>query len=628
MSWLRNLTKRRWSPAAVTFGFIVTLWFNQGGDRPVTPEDRGWEWVARVAYEPFRFIYRPAHDQELYYGTASAILGRPFPPEYLDRGEVGGAFAPMATRSGRGLQIPYLQVPLEYPPIVLPFLLAPLAVVRSALAYERLFGVEMGACLLGAVALAVGLASRAFGDGALAKRRWWIACALALAEGSISVQRLDPIVAILLVLALRAAYLRKPTAFGIWIGLAGATKILPLLLAPVVLASDRYMWRRDRLAKAVGSAVLVMGAGLLPLVATPESRAVFVYHSRRGLHIESLAGTLYGLACKLWGSPSLVGHTFGSSNFAGTLPDDLAAACGPVTLVAMSITTILVARTPDADNAAGRLRKTTAALIIGAIVLVLGGKVFSPQYLTWLLPLVLILPHPSLERVCLVFGVALALGQLYLRGFYDWLCEQVPVALATLTCRQAALVAVAVLCASELRAAYQRSDGRPQRNSATCSPKMRSIPESSASPTSTRKASPRLKTASAPPSKRRCSATGQLPLAAPSTRARLERSVGRMRSAWSRIAIDRVSDRTASVSGETSFKRSVGSRGPSSASLSSSPRCGKLTLPLTSTGSPAARIAAYCSMSFPRIFTATRPVRSSRSKNATLPPPSLKTRSR
>ncbi len=458
MSWFRNVTRRRWSLAAVTFAFIVITWFNQGGERPVGPEDHGWVWVARVIYEPFRFIYRPAHDQEIYFGTASAIVGRPFPPEYLDRGGVGGTFAPLELSSGQGPRIPYIQVPLEYPPIVLPFLLAPLAFVRTAVAYARLFGAEMGACLAGAVALAIGLAERAFGEAADTRRRWWIACALALAEGSIAVQRLDPIVALLLVLALRAAYFRKPAAFGAWIGLAGATKILPVLLAPVILAGDRHMWRPDRLAKAAGSAVLAMGVGLLPLVATPESRAVFGYHSRRGLHIESLAGTLYGLGCKLVGVPTDVEHTFGSSNFGGRLPDAIAAACGPVTLIAIAVMTVLVARTPEAQNDAERLRKTTAALALGAIVLILSGKVFSPQYLTWVLPLVVILPHPSLERVCAVFGLALALGQLYLRGFYDWLCMQAPVALATLSVRQVALVVVAVLCARELRAGHRIVD--------------------------------------------------------------------------------------------------------------------------------------------------------------------------
>lgn len=471
MSWFRNVTRRRWSLAAAAFSFIVIAWFNQGGERPVGPEDHGWEWVARVVYEPFRFIYRPAHDQEIYFGTACAIVGRPFPPEYLDRGGVGGTFAPLESTAGQGPRIPYIQVPLEYPPIVLPFLLAPLALVHSAVAYARLFGAEMGACLAGAAALAIGLASRTFDEGGDARKRWWIACALALAEGSIVVQRLDPIVALLLVLALRAAYFRKPAAFGAWIGLAGATKILPVLLAPVVLASDRHMWRRNRLAKAAGSAVLAMGAGLLPLVATPESRAVFGYHSRRGLHIESLAGTLYGLGCKLAGVAPVVEHTFGSSNFGGRLPDAIAAACGPLTLVAIAALTVLVARAPEPESDSERLRKTTAALALGAIVLILAGKVFSPQYLTWLLPLVVMLPHPSLERVSAVFGIALTLGQVYLRGFYDWLCMQVPVALGTLSARQAALVVVAVVCSRELRTAYRA----PAPKTAPLSPQFRDL---------------------------------------------------------------------------------------------------------------------------------------------------------
>ena len=55
---------------------------------------------------------------------------------------------------------------------------------------------------------------------------------------------------------------------------------------------------------------------------------------------------------------------------------------------------------------------------------------------------------------------------------------------------------------------------------------------------------------------------------------------------------------------------------------------GKLTFPVMRTGSPLVRTGAYASIWFPRTLHVTRPVRSSSSRKAIFPPPSLKMRSR
>ena len=151
-------------------------------------------------------------------------------------------------------------------------------------------------------------------------------------------------------------------------------------------------------------------------------------------------------------------------------------------------------------------------------------------------------------------------------------------------------IGLAVIPLSIRRPLRRRKVGAGRRaaylSSATCSPKIRSIPERSASPTSTRQASPQ---------EHRLGAVGEahaerdraVPLRRRRARARGSRGPRRAsarRGRGSRSTACRRAPRRRA--GAPRSARIVGSRGASPSSSASSSRCGKLTLPVTSTGSP------------------------------------------
>jgi hypothetical protein len=80
----------------------------------------------------------------------------------------------------------------------------------------------------------------------------------------------------------------------------------------------------------------------------------------------------------------------------------------------------------------------------------LGGKVFSLQYLTWPLPLVIALPTRAWLRASLGLGLVMLLSQLYLRGFYDHVYNQWPAGVLTMVVRLAVLVALFVVAVRRL----------------------------------------------------------------------------------------------------------------------------------------------------------------------------------
>jgi hypothetical protein len=93
---------------------------------------------------------------------------------------------------------------------------------------------------------------------------------------------------------------------------------------------------------------------------------------------------------------------------------------------------------PVTDSA--RRDRIIAAVLGGLTIQWLFGKVFSPQYLTWGIPLVAALTGSRWRSVRGLFIAALLLTQILLRNAYEDLIQQHPASITLLCARQALLV--------------------------------------------------------------------------------------------------------------------------------------------------------------------------------------------
>jgi hypothetical protein len=121
-----------------------------------------------------------------------------------------------------------------------------------------------------------------------------------------------------------------------------------------------------------------------------------------------------------------------------------------------------VARAPAHSrppSASARVSRLATSALAATAILWLTGKVFSPQYLTWSIPLVLAVPGRTGIRLAWVTIGAMALTQLYQRGFYDLVVEQRPIGLLALAARQAILF---VLLALAARSALRPGEPEPE----------------------------------------------------------------------------------------------------------------------------------------------------------------------
>jgi uncharacterized membrane protein len=302
-------------------------------------------------------------------------------------------------------EVPYRDFPVEYPPAALPAFVVP-ALAESE-DYGAAFELVMWACAVAALVL---LAATLAGAGASVPRLYAAVVFFALAPlalGSVVLSRFDFWPAALAAGALAALVAeRDRLGFGL-LGLATAAKLYPGVMLPVafVWVARRRGLREASVALAVFAAVVA--AVFLPFIVLSPGGVwdSLTAQLSRPLQIESLGAALLLAAHQLGLYDPVVVSTHGSQNLDGSLPDFLAAVQTGLQLAAVVAVWILFSRGRAERE---RLLLGCAAAVAAFVAL---GKVLSPQFMIWLLPLVPLVAGGVGILACLVFAASLIVTQ-------------------------------------------------------------------------------------------------------------------------------------------------------------------------------------------------------------------------
>jgi Glycosyltransferase family 87 len=303
--------------------------------------------------------------------------------------------------------VPYRDFALEYPPAALPMFVLP--AFANETDYKSAFELLMWTCGIAALVLVGSTLARVGASSA----RLFAASAFVgvtpLILGSVVLTRYDLWPAALVVGALAALVAGRDRLALAVLGLAVAAKLYPAVLLPVALIwiARRRGRREAALALAAFTAVLV--AVFLPFVTLSPGG---VWHSLtaqfgRPLQIESLGAAVLLAAHQLGAYDPTIVSSHGSQNLAGPLPDALAMLQTVLQALAVAITWGLFARgRPDRE----RLLTASAAAVVAFVAF---GKVLSPQFLIWLLPLVPLVAGGAGVTACWVLAATLIATQLW-----------------------------------------------------------------------------------------------------------------------------------------------------------------------------------------------------------------------
>ena len=363
---------------------------------------------------------------------------------------------PIYQRYGNAIadgKVPYRDFAVEYPPgalpmFALPGLAEPGKNQQVSAGFRRAFETLMWMC--GAVALlAMAVVLRVLRRSDL--NVWAALCFAAVAPlllGSVILSRFDLWPAAICVAALAALVSNRLRLGHALLGLGITAKLFPVVFVPLAVA---YVWKRAGRREALICLALlagVVGAIFLPFVVLSpggvwDSLSVQL---SRPLQVESLGASLLLVGHHVFGF-GLAGETsHGSQNVAGSAAGVLAVAATLLQVGVLGWIWTWFARGRGDGEA---LVRSTAAALCAFVAL---GKVLSPQFLIWLIPIVPLVRGRRGLWASGLLAAALVLTQVWFPFRYFRLALHFEAGLSwVLLARDLALVALTVLLAFTLR---------------------------------------------------------------------------------------------------------------------------------------------------------------------------------
>jgi hypothetical protein len=374
----------------------------------------------------------------------------------LDRDQVGDT-PQYRTRGDAVLagEIPYRDFYVEYPPGALPTFVVPAIGDEEGYATRfKLLALGLGMATVVLVALA--LSALAAGMPRLLAGTLFVAAAPA-ALGPVFLINFDiwpvALTAAALAAALRGRFRLAHGALAIGV----AAKIYPLVLLPLLfLHVRRRAGEREALRGLAVFAATVAMIVLPFLILGPGGvRASFESLLRRPLQIESLGASLLLAAHQLGLYDPSVNSDYNSQNLGGSLPDLLVVLSSVALVAGLVATWWLFAR-----SAASRETLVVAAgtAVCAAMVF---GKVLSPQFLVWLVPLVPLVAGRRGVAASALLAVALVLTHSWFPSRYGEVVRLEPTGWLVLA-RNAVLLSLLAVLGLGLRSGV-RATPAPER---------------------------------------------------------------------------------------------------------------------------------------------------------------------
>ncbi|RRB04872.1 glycosyltransferase 87 family protein [Larkinella rosea] len=341
-------------------------------------------------------------------------------------------------------KIPYRDFKVEYPPLaLLPMVIPNILAFETELGFRRYVFLYMLEMLLLAGGFAVVLLKMsAFWPNRLtAWQLLLVYLLLVFLCRDLVLWRYDLFPAFLTLLTTLAVLRNRPLIAGFWLGLAIMAKLYPVILFPVFAMyylTEKQVRASVLLTIGTGFALLIVGIPAL-ILSDNQVFSFLTYHQLRGLQIESTAsGFLLLIHLPDLKSVSVV-FNFGAFHVMAPGAEFILKALTGLFLLGICGTlAVFGLRFRREYKQFGTIPspRLLASLLAVMLVFISINKVFSPQYLIWLLPFVFFLPFRQLALV----GAVFLLTNLVYPVFYPALIDLKPLAIVLLNVRNLLVV--------------------------------------------------------------------------------------------------------------------------------------------------------------------------------------------
>ncbi|MCL2032260.1 MAG: DUF2029 domain-containing protein [Methanomassiliicoccaceae archaeon] len=310
----------------------------------------------------------------------------------------------------------------EYPPLTLVFIAAPRLFAETPFCYNIAFVAEV--CIFFMVGLLImGKLAKRYNQSQHKAILAYTGLMLLLVE--FAVDRYDMFPAILTLLSFYCLVTKRYALAFVLLSMATMTKLYPAVLFPIYLIPFLMNkdWRNALKGTGLFFAVAVLIALPFALLGPDSALNFFDYQMGRPLHIESVAASFIHIVSVLGMTDAFVLPGYGSEFLAGPWPDAAAQYLMPMMFAVLIAIYALYAymlfglRKDRQDNENDRMILLGGSVLLSLLAFILIGKIFSPQYIIWIVPFIIFMlmtsiDHVSKKRILMLSIAAIALTQL------------------------------------------------------------------------------------------------------------------------------------------------------------------------------------------------------------------------
>jgi len=344
--------------------------------------------------------------------------------------------------------LPYKDVPVEYQPLGLLSIIIPAFFSSNIDEYFFLLGAWLGVLYVANLFIGLYLVSDGCLKAAKVGRMLWWSIAFLVLFGDIAAARFDHFVVTVMLLAAMLFHraMKSETraglmwfkGFGCLAAIGVLTKIVPGLillsgLLVLILQGEKVsIGKQAAISSVTGFLIGLILLNVIFYKAFGQGYLdSFLYHVRRGIEIESLYAGILMLAHLSGIGPAVeVVVNYGSKNLVVPYTDLIEWISLALFLV---LTSLIIQRVWQRRDCLARLNISHSTpsyrLIVITMVMILAfiltNKVFSPQYLLWIAPLMIVLAsaRKDWQLPWVIFLLATLLTQLIFPVLWDFLSE-------------------------------------------------------------------------------------------------------------------------------------------------------------------------------------------------------------
>jgi hypothetical protein len=339
--------------------------------------------------------------------------------------------------------LPYREVGFEYPPLAAPLIALPGLVSLDPETYRYAFAVLAFAFAAGVLVASGRLA--ALGGG-----REWVGLVVVgiapVATGAMIRTHFDLAPVLCLVVGLAAVGAgRSKTGFALF-GVGAAIKLFPLAAVPVAAAWLVGRGQRGQAVAglAVAGAVVALAVGAGAGLSADGAANAVEYHVERPVQIESLPATVLNGIEEAGGRAPEPVQSHRSDGLEHSAADWVTVGFVALLIIVLVVLTITVAAVND-------LRGLGLAGLASAVAVAAFGKVLSPQFMLWLVPLAAVAWAWRMYPLALATTATVAVTLVWFPERYFDLVARDEELLAAVAVRNALLLLVLVLAGWEIR---------------------------------------------------------------------------------------------------------------------------------------------------------------------------------